>query len=163
MSLCRSWEEQAKVSWPASPSQMLPLSVGESAFLGSARERWRSLAGKSNHRATATETHGSSVRRVGCRRQPDGRTPRSVNTKRARARRLVFADRGVLPRRFAPLAGLDGHVVAARAASNPRRDKNSVASVAPFPRRGGDFHRRALKNWKRCGVDPRLSTVTGAG
>jgi hypothetical protein len=53
-----------------------------------------------------------------------------------------------------PPAELDGpRVGAARAGGDPRRDKNSVISAALFPRRGGEFHRSALRNWKTCGVD----------
>ena len=90
--------------------------------LGFLRERWWYVAGKSNHKDTEPQRRTVSVRRVGCRRQPDGRTPRSANTKRTGAGRLVFTDRGVLPRRYAPLTGLDGpHVFAARRrASTPR-------------------------------------------
>jgi len=44
--------------------------------------------------------------------------------RRAGAGRLVFTDRGVLPRRFAPLAGLDGpHAFAARRRAFAPRQK----------------------------------------
>jgi len=43
---------------------------------------------------------------------------------------------------------------------HPHRDKNSVNSAAPFPRRAGGIHRSAQKNEKKCGVDGAPSNAT---
>src|SRR6185369_2586726 len=118
------------------------------------RERWMRLAGKrTGHRDTESQSKGSQFGEWAAEGSPteghpDPRT-RNALVPGVSCSRIAVSLHGA----YAPLAELNGpHCHAARASSHPRRDKSSVNSAAPFPRRGGDCHRRALKHWTTCGV-----------